>query len=409
MAKKYVATDTVTYTPSGEQTGQMFRVLIENGKTLNNIKIYPMVVEGTTIGDYESYTGGNASPSPDYPQEVEVVEGYENLFDKDDYLQGYAYMGSDKQANAKWGITYVKCNANETFTINYLKPYSGAYIVQTDSNKNFISNFVRRDTDSKYTVKSKQDGYIAVSFAWSEDTTLGSELDTMQITKSTESHPYVPYGNNYVDVKVTGKNLFNKDSAVLNKSFSGDTGEVINYNNTSISDFINVSSNNTYTISGFSDVAFYHVCVFYNANKEKINFIVNTISSNKRTITIPNECYYIRFNLRTDNINNVQVEKSSTPTSYEPYQESIVPIPLNGNFIGGIGDYLDELIVDKFGKCYLNKIINKKTLNGSENSWSRSGDNDYITIEDALANNSVAMSNMFINVLVSNNTYGYFK
>ena len=42
-------------------------------------------------------------------------------------------------------------------------------------------------------------------------------------------------------------------------------------------------------------------------------------------------------------------------------------IPLNNNEIVGIGNYKDELIVDKNGKCWLNKKIGKVILNGSEN------------------------------------------
>lgn len=42
-------------------------------------------------------------------------------------------------------------------------------------------------------------------------------------------------------------------------------------------------------------------------------------------------------------------------------------IPLGNNEIAGIGDYKDELIVDKNGHCYLNKFINKKIFDGTEN------------------------------------------
>ena len=44
-----------------------------SGTTLNNVVIYPQINEGTTLLDYEPYTGGKPSPSPEYPQEIKAV------------------------------------------------------------------------------------------------------------------------------------------------------------------------------------------------------------------------------------------------------------------------------------------------------------------------------------------------
>ena len=47
-------------------------IAIYKGVTVSNLNFYPMIsVEG---GDYEPYTGGKASPNPEYPQELESVE-----------------------------------------------------------------------------------------------------------------------------------------------------------------------------------------------------------------------------------------------------------------------------------------------------------------------------------------------
>lgn len=45
------------------------------GITYNNFKIKPMIEKNTQISDYEPYTGGTASPNPDYPQEIHTVTG----------------------------------------------------------------------------------------------------------------------------------------------------------------------------------------------------------------------------------------------------------------------------------------------------------------------------------------------
>lgn len=43
------------------------------GKTYNEV-IYPLIAESSTAVDWEEYTGGQPSPSPDYPQGIESVE-----------------------------------------------------------------------------------------------------------------------------------------------------------------------------------------------------------------------------------------------------------------------------------------------------------------------------------------------
>lgn len=43
------------------------------GTAFNNVTIYPQINEGETLLDYEPYTGGKPSPSPEYPQEIKAV------------------------------------------------------------------------------------------------------------------------------------------------------------------------------------------------------------------------------------------------------------------------------------------------------------------------------------------------
>lgn len=69
----------VTFTYTSESGKKYIHLLIPSGKTLNNITVKPMIVDGltypnTTYDDYEPYTGGIASPNPDYPQEIKSIE-----------------------------------------------------------------------------------------------------------------------------------------------------------------------------------------------------------------------------------------------------------------------------------------------------------------------------------------------
>lgn len=102
-----------------------------------------------------------------------------------------------------------------------------------------------------------------------------------------------------------------------------------------------------------------------------------------RTITV-NKTYsyiHIQFSFNDSNVSNVQIVEGTTNLPYVPYGNNYIavnvsdgnttnsyPIPLNNNEIVGIGDYKDELLVDKTGHVYLNKKTRKQVYNGTE-SW----------------------------------------
>lgn len=49
------------------------RIVVRSGQTLNNIVFKPMLEIGSKETDFEPYTGGQATPSPDYPQEIKTI------------------------------------------------------------------------------------------------------------------------------------------------------------------------------------------------------------------------------------------------------------------------------------------------------------------------------------------------
>ena len=92
---KYAYAETSTYTPSGNQTGQLFRVIVKNGAVLNNVIVKPMLVKGTTVGEYEPYVGGTPSPNPSYPQPINVVSGdNEIVINSKNQLETYNISGT---------------------------------------------------------------------------------------------------------------------------------------------------------------------------------------------------------------------------------------------------------------------------------------------------------------------------
>lgn len=108
------------------------------------------------------------------------------------------------------------------------------------------------------------------------------------------------------------------------------------------------------------------------------------ISLDNKYVTITTTKPYLTVLIRTGNggttiVNGLMVAYSSEKLPYGRYGNNYVavkvsdgtntnnyPIPLNNNEIVGIGDYKDELLVDKTGHVYLNKKIWKDIFNGSQ-------------------------------------------
>ena len=71
-----VTTESVQKTYQSETTITKILCAISQGTQLNNVKLYPMIYEGTDEKEYEEY---GAMPSFDYPSEIKTVENSINL------------------------------------------------------------------------------------------------------------------------------------------------------------------------------------------------------------------------------------------------------------------------------------------------------------------------------------------
>ena len=102
------------------------QIYIYRGVTCNNVIIYPQLELGSTATSYEPYTGGIASPNPEYPQEPKFVGDYnegtqkydidfmtsgKNLFNINGNVNVNGYNGSQVNLNTvEDGI--LTCNVN---------------------------------------------------------------------------------------------------------------------------------------------------------------------------------------------------------------------------------------------------------------------------------------------------------
>lgn len=342
----------------------------------NNIQIE----SGSTATDYEEY---GVMPSPDYPSEIENIEGKNKL--KNIYEAGYTTttngvtftVNKDKSisiqgtANAD---TYLYLNSADiaSFTEKIKKGKHTLSGCINGSATTYMLGIVLKTQDSiagKY-INSRtgavtvniNDGdntyysYILVKSGTTVNTTIYPQLEEGSVAT-----PYVPY--NSLEFKVEGKNIFDcANSRIIynngNASYerldnglklisSGAQYNIIYF----LVDTVKNLKDKTLTLS--SDISFSKdnqlttFDLFYTdkngGNKKTIVANPNITSEGKYQVTGQvkegENRYYVCIGLRPNMASNyasgdytiydnLQVEFSSTATDYEPYKSQVVTFPL---------------------------------------------------------------------------------
>lgn len=371
-------------------------LFIANGASMNNYQVIIQFETGDVATDVEPYTGGQASPNPSYPQEVKTVKGYRNLFDQNTLVPKKSIDSSTGEiidfAGTAASEEYISVEPNKIYILSASRNVQILRVSEYASDKSHIKR-VQSNTNVNYftfTVSSNC-YFIRISFSYDGGAMTQEKIDNVNfmLNEGTKELPYVPYGNNYIYTKILGKNLLN-----------------INYTETRQSVTVNILDGNNFTISGTSTAATtfipknfilpagtYTLCMKYKSGTQNNQFIFNMLKANSSnniaqitktlnnysnntyaTFTLSEETelktnIYIGGSDRTFNINyEIQIINGNIADyNVEPYKEKIILLPLNNNEIVGLGNYKDELIIDKNGKCWLNKKTGKVILNGSEN------------------------------------------
>lgn len=184
--------------------------------TLQEILNSIQIEEGSTATDYEPYTGGIPSPNPDYPQKVKTVKGYRNLFDKDNaniincYINAQSSSENYKKilVNDNARLLYIACKSNTTYTITRIagQRFVVGSCVNTPAINVICTNEVHDSTGTTLTITTgSNDIYLAVFYYVSNADTLTEQeiLNSIMIVEGINVLPYVPYGNNYINVNIT--------------------------------------------------------------------------------------------------------------------------------------------------------------------------------------------------------------
>ena len=340
-----------------------------------------MLVEGIyTIDDfpsYEPYTGEIPSPSPDYPSEITNVGGYDNIFNKNNIING-SYVSDGNGAfignSTSKRTDYIEIQASSYYYI-YSDKLTGNWGAWYDKDKKFISGITLGGKNEGVVNSPANAKYIVFTVSYRGNLTDYSKIKINETA---------------IKIKQSGKNLFDKDSQdMFLKGLTPDNiGKiVVSPTNTSTSNYlvtiiIPCLPDSTYIISRYVEGKTYLV---YESSKKdlKVGDNVTFLKKNDNTgiinekITTGTNAKYLLVkiyntyatepNTYNDLISSVQIEKGSTATPYEPYHEPIItPINLQDNILSKVGDVKDILKVNRNGEVEIKKNIEKIVLTGRE-------------------------------------------
>lgn len=158
-----------------------------SGKKYNDV-IYPIVAESSTAVDWEEYTGGQPSPSPDYPKEIDSVENPSVIVTGKNLAITQNVSGSNNLVNAKIvrGQKYTlsfDCNKRVAMNINS-KRQNGTNL------RNINPLKIGRNSCSFIAI---DDGDIFFNCYGSTDDTNGLQINNIQIERGDTSSDYEPY------------------------------------------------------------------------------------------------------------------------------------------------------------------------------------------------------------------------
>lgn len=359
---------------------------------------------------WEKFTYG-ASPNPEFPQEIEVVEAHNkfniNTITENKYIDGAT--GEIANSSASNISDYIEIEANKKFTLlfkyNSLANTGNRTIAYYDANKNFLNGIVYNPANKPITFTTPNDAKF-VRFSYDKN------IYDIQLVKGTKEKPYNPFS--CISYKVNGKNLFS--GLIKGIRIYASNGVQYNDNTGATSDYIplDITGSNKFIISGLPTNLFNFICA-YNSNKE---FLGRTGEKSDDTMSLTISSFpsgtpqgtgdiaYIRVTSyenptvtgTIDDIDNstILLEKGITATNYEPYQEQIVSLDLKGNFVGKLSDTIKDYLVTDKKKYWLVKNVGKVVFNGSESWWLQSGIEYRVKLNNSKFYGK-ALSNYFIN------------
>lgn len=165
-----------------------------------NFTIYPMLELGTEATAYEPYTGGQPSPSSDYPQEIKSVVNPivkvcgKNLFDSKKFP-----IILNRAIDTKTGKIYESLSGNYCAIEKYIHfPYSGKKV-----SFNASMTLVAYDKDYKFiNTVNRNNGQVPIGTMYVRFDIKTVEKDKAQIELSENATTYEPYKEQTIQLTI---------------------------------------------------------------------------------------------------------------------------------------------------------------------------------------------------------------
>ncbi len=326
-----------------------------------------MLCKGTDTAttSFEPYVGGQASPNPDYPQEIKNIKGVENIWfggesttnngitftknnDGSYDITGTAIASADcinlvNIANAKLknGINYnlsINKLTNEKVSIlteayieNWDSHVIGPLITSTTLSTNKIINIKDNITRVRYVIRVEKGQTVNIK---------GLKI---QLEEGTVVHDFVPNGSNYLKLVDRTENLIGLDNKQYRVNLKkGD--KILAVNNGTINLNLNLYTN-------YGDTA--------------RNDFFTIAANSQRSIVIANDSRAIAWGGTLNNI--AWVVKGDKFIPYEPYKSQTINIDLKDNELCSDKEQTlkDKLVIEN-GRAKINKKFGEYIFTGNE-------------------------------------------
>ena len=413
------STPTVTAIPNLTNVTRIrFGIFIASGTTVNMTNVGFQLEQNSVATDFEEYCGATPSPNPDYPQDIEVVTGYNEI-----EVVGKNKFNIGTGTNTAQNVQIIKNGSEISFNgtanaSNYLLNNislgifkAGTYTFSMTKKSGSVSvpddEIVIYNGSTTYLHRGIYYAPVEISFTLNETTELFCKLwansgisyancvINIQLEEGSATS-YEPYQSQSYELNL-GKNLFDKDNANVLNALLAEGARKLEGNGNGRTLYIQCKPNTKYTISKISSTRFRidERSEVPTINSTNVNLVVNDIATNITYTTSSNAkylllTYYFSVSDTTiteqEILDTIQIEEGSA-TPYSAYKTPIEMCKIPNT------DYKDEFRRSS-GKNILD-IENLTFKNGYYNSngtWSSANNNSDIEFVPVLPNEQYTLS-----------------
>lgn len=277
------------------------------------------------------------NPAPDNPQEIKSAgRKSKNLFNIADLRVGQVQKDgtiNEKQIYYRTVILDVPQDGKYRITFNSNDDYIMLYFTEAYANGAYSNPYIRvhAGNPNYYITLAKGKNILSFSTHTASGNIVFTTDHNIMIAAESETLDYEPYGY-FFDVKVTGKNLFDREKA-------RDTTNWIIRDGDGYAKFpIRVGKGNKATFSYTEKLTpgkGFYLGIAQSDTGSAVGWLYHSteinLNNNKLTVVAKGDCLYLSCNKTSiqkffDTIQTLQVEMGSEPTPYEPYTEQTLTL-----------------------------------------------------------------------------------